>query len=67
MLAATYAGIGFGNAGVHLPHACAYPIAGLVRDYRAADYPGTEPLIPHGLAVVATARRGFPLHLPDEP
>ena len=29
----------FRNAGVHLPHACAYPIAGLVRDYRAADYP----------------------------
>ncbi len=39
MLAATFAGIGFGNAGVHLPHACAYPIAGLVRDYRAPDYP----------------------------
>ena len=59
MLAATYAGIGFGNAGVHLPHACAYPIAGLVRDYRAPDYPGPEPLIPHGLAVVATAAASF--------
>ncbi|MBI2466792.1 MAG: iron-containing alcohol dehydrogenase, partial [Candidatus Rokubacteria bacterium] len=32
-LAANYAGIGFGNAGVHIPHAVAYPIAGLVRDY----------------------------------
>ena len=31
-LAANYAGIGFGNAGVH-PHAVAYPITGLVRDY----------------------------------
>ena len=27
MLAASLAGIGFGSAGVHIPHACAYPIA----------------------------------------
>ena len=67
MLAATYAGIGFGNAGVHLPHACAYPIAGLVRDYRAADYPGPEPLIPHGLAVVATAAAAFRFTYPTSP
>jgi hydroxyacid-oxoacid transhydrogenase len=59
MLAATFAGIGFGNAGVHLPHACAYPIAGLVREYHAPGYPGTEPLVPHGLAVVATAAAAF--------
>ena len=32
-LAATFAGMGFGNAGVHIPHANAYPIAGRVRDY----------------------------------
>ena len=38
-LAANYAGIGFGNAGVHLPHAVAYPIAGLVRDFRPPGYP----------------------------
>ena len=67
MLAATYAGIGFGNAGVHLPHACAYPIAGLVRDYRAPDYPGTEPLVPHGLAVVATAAACFRFTYPTNP
>ena len=30
--AATFAGMGFGNAGVHIPHANAYPIAGRVRD-----------------------------------
>ena len=67
MLAATYAGIGFGNAGVHLPHACAYPIAGLVRDYRAPDYPDAEPLIPHGLAVVATAAAVFRFTYPTNP
>ncbi len=59
MLAATFAGIGFGNAGVHIPHACAYPVAGLVREYRAADYPAGKPLVPHGLAVVATAAAAF--------
>jgi alcohol dehydrogenase class IV len=59
MAAAMYAGIGFGNAGVHLPHACAYPIAGLVRSYRPEGYPGDEPLVPHGQSVVATAPAVF--------
>ena len=31
MMAATFAGMGFGNSGVHIPHANAYPIAGQVR------------------------------------
>jgi alcohol dehydrogenase class IV len=67
MLAATFAGIGFGNAGVHIPHAFAYPIAGLVREYRAADYPDDEPLVPHGLAVVATAPAAFRFTYPTDP
>jgi alcohol dehydrogenase class IV len=67
MLAATYAGIGFGNAGVHIPHACAYPIAGLVRAYHAPGYPGDEPLVPHGLAVVATAVAAFRFTYPSAP
>jgi len=58
-LAATLAGMGFGNAGVHVPHSNAYPIAGRVRDYRPADYPQDEPLIPHGMAVSLTAPAAF--------
>ncbi len=54
-LASLTAGIGFGNAGVHVPHAMSYPIAGLVRDYFPADYEVDEPLIPHGLAVIVGA------------
>jgi hydroxyacid-oxoacid transhydrogenase len=57
-MAATFAGLGFGNAGVHIPHANAYPIAGRVRDYRPRGYPD-EPLIPHGMAVSLTAPAAF--------
>ena len=66
-LAATFAGLGFGNAGVHVPHACAYPIAGQVRDYRPAGYPQEEPLVPHGMAVVMTAPAAFALLAPASP
>jgi hydroxyacid-oxoacid transhydrogenase len=58
-LAANYAGIGFGNAGVHIPHAVAYPIAGLVRDYVPAGYRTHHPLIPHGMSVILTAPAAF--------
>lgn len=60
-LAATFAGLGFGNAGVHIPHANAYPIAGRVRDYRPAGYPQDEPIVPHGMAVSLTAPAAFTL------
>lgn len=59
MQAATYAGIGFGNAGVHIPHACGYPVAGMVRTYRPSDYGPGEPLVPHGQSVVGTAPASF--------
>jgi len=59
LLAATMAGLGFGNAGVHLPHAMAYPVAGRVRRYRPAGYPGQGPLVPHGMAVVLSAPSAF--------
>ncbi|MGA8257206.1 MAG: hydroxyacid-oxoacid transhydrogenase, partial [Nocardioides sp.] len=58
-LAATFAGLGFGNAGVHIPHANAYPIAGRVREYRPAGYPPEEPIVPHGMAVSLTAPEAF--------
>ena len=58
-LAATFAGLGFGNAGVHIPHSNAYPIAGRVREYRPAGYPEDEPIIPHGMAVSLTAPAAF--------
>ena len=58
-LAATFAGMGFGNAGVHIPHANAYPIAGRVRDFVPAGYPQDEPLVPHGMAVCLTAPEAF--------
>lgn len=66
-LAATYAGIGFGNAGVHVPHAIAYPIAGLVKSFSPPDYPKEEPMIPHGLSVVITAPSTFRWTYPVNP
>ncbi|MCW2782010.1 MAG: adhfe [Marmoricola sp.] len=58
-LAATMAGLGFGNAGVHIPHANAYPIAGRVKDFRPDGYPADEPMVPHGMAVSLTAPESF--------
>lgn len=58
-MAATFAGLGFGNAGVHIPHANAYPIAGQVRDFRPADYDADHAMVPHGMAVSLTAPAAF--------
>jgi alcohol dehydrogenase class IV len=66
-LAATYAGIGFGNAGVHVPHAIAYPVAGMVKHFSPPDYPREEPMIPHGLSVVVTAPVTFRWTYPANP
>jgi alcohol dehydrogenase class IV len=66
-LAATFAGMGFGNAGVHIPHACGYPIAGMVRDYRPEGYIGDEPMVPHGESVAVTAPAAFRFTFPADP
>ena len=71
MWAATLAGIAFGNAGVHVPHAMAYAVAGRLHDiggeYRPAGYPEGAPLVPHGFAVAVNAPAAFRALAPTAP
>ncbi len=59
MLAASYAGMGFGNAGVHLPHGMSYPVSSMVRTYVPPGYPENHPLVPHGTSVILNAPAVF--------
>lgn len=69
--AATLAGLAFGNAGVHLPHAMAYAVAGIAFQrshatepagaggFTMSGYAPDQPLVPHGISVVSSAPAAF--------
>jgi hydroxyacid-oxoacid transhydrogenase len=59
MFASMLAGLAFGSAGVHVPHAMSYSIATLKHAFTARGYEEREPMVPHGIAVVINAPAAF--------
>jgi alcohol dehydrogenase class IV len=59
MWGATLAGMAFGNAGTHLPHALSYGVTHLMADITTEGYPVPSPFVPHGISVIVTSPAVF--------